>query len=142
MFVLINGENIMTKCHHGIVTCVEQATKFSVLCIWCVSHQIDVVINNTVALLQDGQWIKVVYKWCMHLRCQEKFIMDMNGEMCPKKMNWWVHFNGTFNFYILCRRQIIEHTYTHVHFKSPSTKWWTTTLAIMLTIGKINKTIV
>jgi hypothetical protein len=48
----------------------------------------DILSNlHMVALLQDGQWIEVVYMWCMHLCCQEKLIMDMNSEMCPKKMN-------------------------------------------------------
>jgi hypothetical protein len=75
----------MTGCHHGVVTRLKQAAEFPVLRIWCVPHQIDIVMKNAIALPQDGQWIEVVYKWCVHLRRQEKLIMDMNGEMCPKK---------------------------------------------------------
>jgi hypothetical protein len=66
----------------------------------------------------------------------------MNGEMCPKKMNWWAHVNGTLKFYISCRRQIIEHTDTHAHFELPSTKWWRIMLIVVSTISKINKSIV
>jgi hypothetical protein len=72
----------MTGCHRGVMTCLEQATKFLLLCIWYVPHKIDIVTKNTGTLLQDGQWIEVVYKWCVHLCRQEKLIMDVNGEMC------------------------------------------------------------
>jgi len=87
MFVSTDGENRMTGCHHGVVTRLKQVAEFLMLRIWCVPHQIDIVIKNAAALPQDGQWIEVIYKWCVHLRRQKKLIMDMNGEMCPKKTN-------------------------------------------------------
>jgi hypothetical protein len=65
--VSIDGENTMIGCHRGVVICLKQAVEFSVLRIWCMPHQIDIVIKNTATLLQDGQWIEVVYKWCVHL---------------------------------------------------------------------------
>ncbi|CAK9860154.1 unnamed protein product [Sphagnum jensenii] len=68
--------------------------------------------------------------------------MDMNGEMCPKKTNRWVHLNGTLKFYILCRRKIVKHTYAHAHLKSSSTKWWTIMFVVTPTINEINKTII
>ncbi len=89
MSMSTDGENTMTGCHHGVVIRLKQVVEFLVLRIWCVPHQINIVIKNTTALLQDGQWIEVFYKWCMHLCRQEKFIMDMNDKMCPKKTNWW-----------------------------------------------------
>jgi hypothetical protein len=78
----IDGENTMTKCHRGVMTHLEQATDFLVLCIWCVPHQINIVIKNAAALLEDGQWIEIIYKWCVHLCRKKKVIMDMNDEMC------------------------------------------------------------
>jgi hypothetical protein len=68
--------------------------------------------------------------------------MDMNGEMCPKKMNRWALLDGTLKFYISCRHQIIKHTNAHAHFESPSTKWWTIMLVIAPTISKITKTVI
>jgi hypothetical protein len=132
----------MTGCHRGIVTRLEQATEFLVLCIWCVWHQINIVIKIADALPQDGQWIKVVYKWCVHVHHQEKLIMDMNDEMCPKKTNQWAHLNNTLKFYILHWCQIVKKTDAHVHLESSSTKWWTIMLAFTLAINEINKTIV
>ncbi len=95
--VSTNGENTMTRCHHGILTRLEQAAKFLVLHIWCVPHQIDIVIRNVVAFPQDAKWIEVLYKWCMHLCHQEKLIIDMNGDICPKKTNRWVHLDDTLS---------------------------------------------
>jgi len=142
MSVSTDGENRMTGCHRGVVTRLEQAAEFPVLRIWCVPHQIDIIMKNAAALPQDGQWIKVVHKWCVHLRRQEKLIMDMNGKMCPKKTNRWVHLDNTLKFYISCRRKIVEHTDAHAHFESPSAKWWTITLAVAPAISEINKTVV
>ncbi len=62
--------------------------------------------------------------------------------MCPKKTNQWVHLDNTFKFYILCRRQIVEHMDAHAHFESSSTKWWTIMLVITSAINEINKTVV
>jgi hypothetical protein len=142
MSMSTDGDNRMTGCHRGVVTRLEQAARFPVLRIWGVPHQIDIVIKNAAALPQDGQWIEVVYKWCMHLGRQEKLIMDMNSEMCPKKTNRWAHLDSTLKFYISRRRKIIEHIDAHAHFESPSAKWWTITLTIALAISEINKTVV
>jgi len=46
---------------------IEQDAKFPMMHIWCVLHQINIVIKNIASLFQNGQWIKVIYKWCMHL---------------------------------------------------------------------------
>ncbi len=88
------------------------------------------------------QWIKVIYKWCVHLCHHEKLIMDMNGEMCSKKMNECVHLDGTFKFSILCQCSIVEHTDAHAHFQPPSTKWWTIMLIIVPMINEMNKIVV
>jgi len=52
--VSTDGKNTMIRCHRGVVIRLEQVAKFSVLCIWCVPHQIGIVIKNATTLLQDG----------------------------------------------------------------------------------------
>jgi hypothetical protein len=52
--MLIDNENTMTGFHRGVMTRLKQATEFPVLRIWCVPHQINIVIKNAVALPQDG----------------------------------------------------------------------------------------
>jgi hypothetical protein len=64
--------------------------------------------------------------------------MDMNGEICPKKTNWWAQLDDTFKFYISFRCQFVEHTNAHAHFKSLSTKWWMIMFVVMLAINEIN----
>jgi hypothetical protein len=76
------------------------------------------------------------------VRAPTKLIIDMNGEMCPKKTNRWVHLDSTLKFYVSRRRKIVEHRDAHAHFESPLAKWWTITLAIAPAINEINKTIV
>jgi hypothetical protein len=91
----------------------------------------------------DMQWIhKKVEKEIALKRNTMKLIMDMNGEMCPKKTNRWAHLDNALKFYISCQHKIIEHTDAHAHFESPSTKWWTITLVIASAINEINKTVV
>jgi hypothetical protein len=54
VFLSIDGKNIMVGCHHGVVIRLNQAAKFPVLRIWCMPHEIDIVIKNIVTLPQDG----------------------------------------------------------------------------------------
>jgi hypothetical protein len=54
MSVSTDGKNRMTRCHRGVVIRLEQAAEFLVLRIWCVPHQIDIVIKNVATLPQDG----------------------------------------------------------------------------------------
>ncbi len=51
--ILIDGKNTMIGCHRRILICFKQASKFPMR-IWSVLHQIDIVIKNVTALLQDG----------------------------------------------------------------------------------------
>ncbi|CAK9863763.1 unnamed protein product [Sphagnum jensenii] len=73
MSVPTDGENRMIGCHRGVVTHLEQATEFPVLRIWCVPHQIDIVIKNAAALLQDGQWIEHIIE---HIKDQGSFSQE------------------------------------------------------------------
>ncbi|CAM6010656.1 unnamed protein product [Sphagnum balticum] len=52
--VSTDGENRMTGCHSGTMIHLEQIVEFLVLRIWCMPHQIDIVIKNAAALPQDG----------------------------------------------------------------------------------------
>ncbi len=54
MSVLTNGKNTMIGCHLGIMIRLKQATELPVMRIWCVLHQIDIVIKNATTLLQYG----------------------------------------------------------------------------------------
>jgi hypothetical protein len=140
--VSTDGENTMTGRFNGVVTRLERASKYPLLRIWCAPHQIDLVIKNATALLQDGDWIDYVYKWCVHLRRQDKLVIDMNGVQCPKKTNRWAHLNRTLGFYITYRRKIVEHTNAHPKFTSPTTTWWIITLALAPSVSVINNSVV
>jgi hypothetical protein len=99
--VAIDGENTMTGRHNGVVTRLARAADHSVLRIWCAPHQIDIIIEGAAARPQDAEWIEYVYKWSVHLRRQDKLIIEMNGVQCPKKTNRRALLNRTLTFYVL-----------------------------------------
>jgi hypothetical protein len=76
--VATDGENTMTGRHTGVVTRLARAADDSVLRIWWAPHQIYIIIKGAAALPQDGEWIEYVYK-SVHLRRQDKLIIEMNG---------------------------------------------------------------
>jgi hypothetical protein len=97
-----NGENTMTGCHAGVVTCIVVCAENEVLRIWCASHQIDIVVKVTAQGINDGIWVKFTYKYFVYLPAQDNLIINMNVK-CPKKTNRWVHLGCLLNFYKLYR---------------------------------------
>ncbi len=39
-----------------------------VLCIWCPSHQMDVVVKDGAKMLYDGEWSKQAWSMSVYLR--------------------------------------------------------------------------
>ncbi|CAM6031650.1 unnamed protein product [Sphagnum compactum] len=85
MSVSTDGENRMTGCHRGVVTRLEQVAEFPVLRIWCVPHQIDIVIKNAAALPQDGQWIE------FYISRRRKIVehTDAHAHFESPSVKWW-----------------------------------------------------
>jgi hypothetical protein len=140
--VATDGENTMTGRHNGVVTRLSRASEHPVLRIWCAPHQLDIVIKGAAALPESGQWIVFVYKWCVHLRRQDKLIIEMGGRQCPKKTNRWAHLDRTLQFFISYRRQIVLHTDAHPTFASPTPRWWVISCALAPAIAEISKVVV
>ncbi|CAK9863106.1 unnamed protein product [Sphagnum jensenii] len=79
----LNGENMMTGRHGGIVTLLEKECNNPVLRIWCVPHQLDIVVKNATQDVLDQAFYKVAHAYYVHLRVQQNLIMNM-GSKCPK----------------------------------------------------------
>jgi hypothetical protein len=58
----------MTGRHVGMVTCIIACADNKVLCIWCASHQIDIVVKATIEGINEGIWVKFAYKYSVYLR--------------------------------------------------------------------------
>jgi len=78
-----DGENTMIGRHGGVVTLLEKECNNPMLRIWCVPHQLDIVIKNATQDVLDQAFYKVAHAYSVHLREQQNLITDM-GSKCPK----------------------------------------------------------
>ncbi|CAM6017990.1 unnamed protein product [Sphagnum balticum] len=93
-----NDENTMTGWHTGVMTRIVACAKHKVLRIWCVPHQIDIVVKASIKSISGGSWVKFTYMFSVYLRTQDIFIINMKVK-CPKKTNHWVHLGCLLAFY-------------------------------------------
>ncbi len=63
-----NGENTMIGRHASVVTLLENQCSNPVLRIWCVPHQLDIVVKNATHGLLDEAFYKVAHAFSVHLR--------------------------------------------------------------------------
>jgi hypothetical protein len=110
-----------------------------VLRVWCVPHQIDIIVKSSVEGINGGAYVKDIYSFSVHLRLQHNLIIQM-GVKCPKKTNRWVHLGRVLNFYKQYRRSIITHTLEKHLEKLPSDMWWVITYAVAPAVDEINIT--
>jgi hypothetical protein len=136
-----DGENTMTGRHSGLVTRLCQAAEHEVLRIWCLAHQLDLVTKRAAEIINDGDWVKFVYKFSVFLRAQNNLIIEMNVQ-CPKKTTRWVVLGKILQFFILYRRRIIQYTEVERPENLPTDSWWIVTYAISPAIDKVNETFV
>jgi hypothetical protein len=134
-----DGENTMTRCHASLITRIARCAEFNVLRVWCVPHQIDIIVKSSVEGINGGAYVKDIYSFSVHLRLQHNLIIQM-GVKCPKKTNRWVHLGRVLNFYKQYRRSIITHTLEKHLEKLPSDMWWVITYAVAPAVDEINIT--
>jgi hypothetical protein len=87
----------MTGQHTGVVTLLENECSNPVLHIWCVPHQLDIVVKNATHGVLDEAFYKVAHVFFVHLRVQQIFIIEM-GSKCPKDTTWWVAFGSILHW--------------------------------------------
>ncbi len=63
-----DGEKTMTGRHGGIVTLLVKECNNPVLRIWCVPHQLDIVVKNATQDVLDQAFYKVAHAYSVHLR--------------------------------------------------------------------------
>ena len=78
-----DGENTMTGRHAGVVTRLEQAASFPILRIWCVPHQVDLIIKSVTKEMSNESFYKAAHAFSVHLRAQANLITIMKSK-CPK----------------------------------------------------------
>ncbi|CAK9862315.1 unnamed protein product [Sphagnum jensenii] len=93
-----DNENTMTGRHAGVMTHIVMCANYKVLRMWCVPHQIDIVIKASAESINDNSWVKFTYMFLVYLHVHDILIISMNVK-CPKKTNRWVHLGRLLAFY-------------------------------------------
>ncbi|CAM6079952.1 unnamed protein product [Sphagnum tenellum] len=66
----MDSENTMTGWKGGFVTLMDNESANEVLRIWCLAHQMDVVIQDATVMISDGAFTKMTHSFTVHLRKQ------------------------------------------------------------------------
>ncbi len=103
-----DGENTMTDRHGGVVSLLEKECNNLVLRIWCVPHQLDIVVKNATQDVLDQAFYKVAHAYSIHLRVQQNLITDM-GSKCPKDTTRWVAFDSILHWLLQNYRWLMIH---------------------------------
>ncbi len=69
-----DGEKTMTDHHFEFVTCMVQSASNKMLHVWCVPHQINIVVKALTESILDSSWIKFAYIWLVFF-CGRKTIL-------------------------------------------------------------------
>jgi len=101
-------ENTMTGRHGGVVTLLEKECNNHVLRIWCIPHQLDIVVKNATQDVLDQAFYKVAHAYSVHLWVQQNLITDM-GSKCPKDTTRWVAFSSILHWFLQNYRQLMIH---------------------------------
>jgi hypothetical protein len=124
-----DGENTMTGRHSGVVTRLENAATHRILRIWCVPHQIDLVIKAVTKEIDNGQFYKVAHAFSVHLRAQANLITSMKSK-CPKDTTRWLAFGNMLQWLLDQRTRILQHVEEKNPVQSPTPGWWVMAAAL------------
>jgi len=131
-----DGENTMTGQHGRVVTLLENECNNPVLRIWCVPHQLDIVVKNTLQDVLDQAFYKVAHAYSVHLRVQQNLITDM-GSKCPKDTMRWVAFGSILHWLLQNYRRLMIHNVAKRPVQAPSEMWWVIAAAISPLFNRI-----
>ncbi|CAK9193354.1 unnamed protein product [Sphagnum jensenii] len=118
-----DGKNTMTGRHAGVVTLLENECSNLVLRIWCIPHQLDIVVKNATHGVLDKAFYKVAHAFFVHLHAQQILITEM-GSKCPKDTTRWVAFCSIIHWLLEHHRRLMIHMADKRPVQAPSTQWW------------------
>jgi len=127
--ISFDGENTMTGRHGGVVTLLEKECNNPVLRIWCVPHQLDIVVKNATQDVLDQAFYKVAHAYFVHLRVQQNLITDM-GSKCLKDTTRWVAFGSILHWLLQNYRRLMIHNAAKCPVQASSKMWWVIVAAI------------
>jgi hypothetical protein len=135
-----DGENTMTGRKGGVVTLLERECTNPILRIWCVPHQLDLIIKHATHDIMDGTFYKTAHSFSVHLRAQQTLITDM-GSKCPKNTTRWIAFGGILKWKLTHYRRLRQYVNEKRPVQAPSNSWWVIAAALSPLYDSINITL-
>ena len=79
------------------IASLHQASLGGFYRVWCVLHQLDILLQATYQKLYQGKWWATLVAMISHLRRQQTLVAEM-GSVCPKTSTtrWHAMFLATF----------------------------------------------
>ncbi|CAM6011352.1 unnamed protein product [Sphagnum balticum] len=119
-----DGENNMIGRHGGLVTLLEKEATNNIMCVCCVSHQMDIVIKKVTKVMMDGLFYKIAHAFSVHLRAHLNLITEMDGAKCPKNTTRWVAFGKMLKWFLHHRCRLLQYIEEKQPIQAPSPAWW------------------
>jgi hypothetical protein len=79
-----DGENTMTGRTGGVVTLLERQCTNHVLRVWCVPHQLDLVVKAATVGVDDGEFYKAAHAFSVLLQAQQISSWQWMAPNAPK----------------------------------------------------------
>lgn len=113
----------MTGRTGGGVTLLQNEYSTPVLRVWCVPHQLDLVVKRATNGVDNGDFCKDALAFLVYLRMQQNFINQI-GWQCPKDTTRWIAFGAMLKWKTQNRRCIQEHVLERRPLQAPTDEWW------------------
>lgn len=115
-------ENTMTSMHARVVTSLEKECSNPVLRIWCVAHQLGIVVKNATHDVLNEIFYKAAHAFSVHFESQQNLINKM-GSKCPKYTTRSVAFGSILCWLLEHRRRLMIHMEKRRSIQAPSMQW-------------------
>ena len=100
-----DGENTMIGRTGGVVKLLKDQCTNPILRIWCVPHQLDLIVKKTTRFVDNGGFRKVAHLFSVNLRAQVNLITEL-GLKCPKDTTRWVASSKMLQWKLKHRRSV------------------------------------
>jgi hypothetical protein len=109
--------------------------------VWCVPHQIDLVVKAVTTQANRGVFYRTSHAWSVHLRKQYSLITEM-GSKCPKDTTRWVQFGKMLGWMLKHRRRLTTYVEQRQPEQAPSASWWVMAAGVQPILNTVNVTLV
>ena len=131
----------MTGRHSGVVTWIDKEADFNLMRIWCVPHQVDLLIKEATHSMHEGSFYKTLHDFSVHLRRQPNLQLEM-GSTCPKDTNQWAHLEHILSWMLQHCCCLLIWIAEKNPASAPEDRWWVMAATVQSLLEILNVTLV